>query len=80
MKNIIPTSNQFITLIGQQQDSNDQPSNNEARPSSVSSISSSSQSINQLTTPTRSLIKLVAIIEGHPAIALVDSCKRLTIS
>ena len=75
MKNIIPTSNQFITLIGQQQDSNDQPSNinHKAGPSSVSSISSSSQSINQLTTPTRSLIKLEAIIEGKPAVVLVDS-------
>ena len=72
MKKIIPTSNHFNTIIGQQQDSNDQPSNNKAGPSSVSSISNQA-AINQLTTPTRSLLKLEGSIEGKSAIVLIDS-------
>jgi predicted aspartyl protease len=71
--NVIPTSNQFNTLIGQQLDSNDQPSNTKALQSSVPTKALNSLAINQLTTPTRSLLKLEGSIEGKSAIILLDS-------
>ena len=71
MKNIIPLSNQFNTLIGHQLDSNDQPSNIKAVQSSAPKVIS--LVINQLTNPTRSLLKLEGSIEGNTAVILVDS-------
>ena len=71
MKNIIPLSNRFITLIGHQLDSNDQSSNIKAVPSSAPKAIS--LVINQLTSPSRSLLKLEGSIQGKSAIILVDS-------
>ena len=60
-------SNQSTTTIGHHQDSNDQLHKVEALPSSVPKV------ISQVTTPSRSLIKLKSTINGIPAIVLVDS-------
>ena len=63
----VTLSNQFTTLTGHQQDSNDQSHQFEAGQSSVFS-----KIISQVTTPSRGLLKLHSLINGAPAIILVD--------
>jgi hypothetical protein len=85
---IPPLLNQFTTNIGQQKDSNDQMSKftsvqssvPDSRNSSSSILCSSNNSnklssmkiISQITTPSRSLLKLEGSLNGIPVVAMID--------
>lgn len=73
----IPVSNRFFALQGHTTPSADERLSAQS-PSSRAGASAPSSSprveqINQLTTPSRSLLKLKGLVAGHPAVILLDS-------